>query len=229
MNKLSQIVLGYVVADLCGATLHWFEDTYFDYNSRIPIINSIAKDNELHHYFPRVIVGYSYFENLYIPLILVIIVYLFIYFFNDKTLLNYPYFHISLFLFLAMSNIIHKWSHMRECELPKIIILLQNIGIFCSHLIHKGHHADDSSQNYCVISSYINPILTKIKFWRILEYLIYILTGIKPNRKGKFNDYKKIHTYLHENAKLECPDIPTKNDINMLANILDEYMKNKSQ
>ena len=127
-----------------------------------------------------------------------------------------------------MSNIIHKWAHMRHCELPKIIILLQNIGILGSHSLHRLHHAGNSSQSYCVISSYLNPILDKIKLWRVLEYIIYKLTGIKPNRKGAFEEYKKIHTYLHENVKLECPDVPTKNETKMLIDILDEYMKNKS-
>jgi hypothetical protein len=228
MDKLSQIVLGYVVADLSTASFHWFEDTYFDYNSKIPIVSSLAKDNELHHYFPRAIVGYSYYENIRETLIIITILYLLIYFFNNKTFLNYPYFYITFFIFSVMSNIIHKWAHMRECELPKIILLLQNIGFLGNHPLHRLHHAGDSSQSYCVISSYLNPILDKIKFWRILEYIIYIFTGLKPKRKGAFDEYKEIHTYLHENVKLKCPEVPTKSEIKMLINILDKYMENKS-
>ena len=226
MDIKLQIILGYILADLLTAFSHWIEDTYIDYNSKIPFVKELAKDNELHHYFPRSIVGRSYFENIKAPLIIIIPIILFIYFYNSKILFDHPYFYSSLFLFSIIANIIHRWCHMRECELPKIPILLQNIGIFGSHSVHRSHHVEDSSKNYGIMFYYTNIILDKINFWRILENLIYILTGIKPNRRGKFDDYKKIHTHLHKNTKSECPKVPTKDDIDMLINILDKHMKN---
>ena len=32
---------------------------------------------------------------------------------------------------------------------------------------------------------------------------------------------------MHENAKKDCPDVPTKTEINELIEILDNYMENK--
>lgn len=225
MDIKLQIILGYILADLFTAFAHWIEDTYIDYNSKIPFIKIIAKDNEFHHYFPRGIVGNTYFENIKIPLIIIMPIFIFIYFYNSKTLLDYPYLYGTLFFLLIISNIIHRWCHMRDCELPKIVILLQKIRILGSRSTHhSAHHSIDSSQHYCVISSYLNPILEKINFWRILENIIYISTGIQPNRRGTVDDYKEIHTYLHENLKSECPNPPTKKEIDMLTNILDEHM-----
>jgi hypothetical protein len=89
------------------------------------------------------------------------------------------------------------------------------------------HHAENNSTNYCVNSSFLNDILDTIGFWRSFEYIIELVLNIKPNRKGLYDDYKEIHTYMHENAKKDCPDVPTKTEINELIEILDNYMENK--
>ena len=227
MNPLFQIILGYILADFIVGIIHWFEDTYLDYDINIPFFDEIAKANELHHYFPRTIVGKSYFENIKTNLLLIFVIFVIFVIFFSKSLLSYPFFYASFFLFGLFSNIIHKWSHMRECELPGLIIFLQNTGFFCGHQMHRMHHSENNSLNYCVISSYFNFILDNIGFWRFLENSIYFITGIQPNRKGKFDDYKEIHTYIHENAKMECPDVPTQDEINTLMQTLDEYMRKK--
>ncbi len=227
MNPLLQIILGYILADFLVGIGHWLEDTYLDYNTKIPFFDIIAKSNELHHYFPRTIVGRTYFENIESNFIITFVIFVFFVIFFSKSLSAYPFFYASLFLFAVFSNVIHKWSHMRECELPGIILFLQNTGIFCSHQIHRIHHSENNSSKYCVISSYFNFILDNIGFWRFLENSIYFITGVKPNRKGKFDDYKEIHIYMHENAKMECPDVPTQDEINTLMQTLDEYMKKK--
>ena len=228
MNLFLQIIIGYILADFLAGFVHWFEDTYLDYNSNIPFLNEISKHNELHHYFPRTIVSYSYLENIISPLVILLIIFLLIFIFSSKSLSTYPFLYASFFLFGLFSNVIHKFSHMRECELPVIILFLQNIGVLCSHSIHREHHVVNNSSKYCVISPYLNPILDEIGFWRFIENIIYFITGIEPNRKGKYNDYEEIHTYIHENAKQDCPDVPTKNEINMLFETLDEYIKKKS-
>jgi ubiquitin-conjugating enzyme E2 variant len=224
MNILLQIFFGFILADFITGFVHWTEDTYLDYNTNIPFLNKLSKDNELHHYFPRTIVGKSYLENISSTAPILIVFYLILFTFFSKSLSRYPFFYVSFFIFGLLSNIIHKWSHMRECELPKIIIFLQDIGIFCSHKIHKKHHSENNGTNYCVIFSYSNYILDNIGFWRIVENIVYYTTGVKPNRKGLFDDYKEIHTYLHENVKIDCPKAPTKDEINMLNKLLDNFM-----
>jgi len=219
-----QIIFGFLLADIITGGFHWFEDTYLDYCTNIPFLKQIAKDNELHHYFPRSILGYSYLENITLTLPSIIIFLLIIYVFNKNILKQYPYFFITFSLFFLTSNIIHKFSHMRDCEKSELFKYINKTGLLCSHKHHETHHID-ATEKYCVISEYNNYILDSIGFWRGLEYIIYITTGVAPNRKQPYQDYEEIFNYLHENAKLECPDVPTKKDIEILEANLRAYKK----
>jgi hypothetical protein len=113
---------------------------------------------------------------------------------------------------------------MRDCENNEIIKFLQKCGILCSHQHHLLHHIN-ISEKYCVISEYNNYLLDSIYFWRVLEYIIYLFTNIKPDRKQSYDDYRQIHNHLHENAKLECPDKPTIEDVEELIEKLKEFKK----
>ena len=125
-----------------------------------------------------------------------------------------------------MANIIHRFSHMRDCENNVIVIMLQKIGFLCSHDHHSLHHKL-SDIRYCVISEYSNYFLDYINFWRKIEYIIYLFTNVKPSRKQPYNSYYSIHNYMHENAKLECPDKPNLKDIDELKEKLRVYKKCK--
>jgi len=226
MNIYVQIILGFILADLVAGLFHWFEDTYLDYCINIPFIGKIAKDNEMHHYFPRSMLEKSSFENILTTLIIVIIflilVYLYYIYYNKTTIKKYFYLLVSFIFFITISNLIHKYSHMRDCERNGFITFLQKTGILCSSEHHKLHHKL-ISEKYCVITEYNNYILDNIYFWRILENIIYYITSIKPNRKPSYDDYNEIHNYMHNNAKLECPQKPTKEDINILHQNLKRY------
>jgi len=222
INIIIQILLGFILADIVGGIFHWFEDTYLSYCINIPFLNKIAVKNEMHHYFPRSIVAKSYLENISTTVLILLIFLPLIYLFY-RINRNYIYFIISFLFFISISNVIHRFSHMRDCEKNNFIILLQKSGILCSSEHHKIHH-EGSNQKYCVISEYNNYILDNIYFWRILEYVIYQLTSIKPDRKPGYDDYYKIHNYMHENAKLPCPKKPSKEDLELLKYKLKNYM-----
>ena len=85
-----QIIIGFALADILTGAGHWFEDTYLDYCIDTPIIGSISKDNELHHYFPRSIIAYSYLDNISIALPVTILL-LFILYFINKKVFDYKY------------------------------------------------------------------------------------------------------------------------------------------
>ena len=216
-----QIIIGFILADFFAGFFHWFEDTYLDYCIDIPIISQISKDNELHHYFPRSMIAYSYLEHVSITFPLAFGI-LFVLYVINKSLFRYRYFIFSLAFFSIVSNIAHRFSHMRDCENHAIVRFLQKTGILCSHEHHSIHHKK-STEKYCVISEYTNYILDTLHFWRILEYVIYVVTGIKPSRKQSYDDYYEIHNHMHENAKLECPDTTTKRDVEELIQKLKEY------
>jgi hypothetical protein len=221
-NIFIQILLGFILADFISGFFHWFEDTYLDYCTDIPIFGNIAKDNEFHHYFPRSILVISYFENIKNTIIFTTIVLILTIIFFKSFFVKYIYFILSLYFFLTISNLLHRFSHSRDCENNFFIKTIQKTGLLCSHEHHSIHH-QFSDQKYCVITEYSNYILDSINFWRFLEYIIYMCTNIKPNRKLQYKDYNIIHNHMHENAKKECPDVFTRNDMQHLRKILNKY------
>ena len=126
MNIFLQILIGFILADIMAGGFHWFEDTYLDYCIDIPFFSTIAKDNELHHYFPRSILAYSYIDHISIILPLTIIILIFVYIIN-KSIFKLYFFIASFSFFSITANIFHRFSHMRECENNIIIIYLQKI------------------------------------------------------------------------------------------------------
>ena len=145
-----------------------------------------------------------------------------IYAVNKNFFVNNICFVLIFTFFAVISNVCHKFSHMRDCERNKVITFFQKTGILCSHEHHRIHHKL-SNEKYCVITEYNNYILDNINFWRILENIIYFITSIKPNRKPAYDDYYEIHNYMHDNAKLECPKTPTNEDLLILQKKLDKY------
>jgi len=221
-NVLLQIIFGFLLADLEGGLFHWFEDTYLDYCIDIPILSNIAKDNEMHHYFPRGIIAYSDIESMIYTFPLCIFIFVFLWIFFNKFVRHNYIFVLSFLFFTLIMNILHKYSHMRDCEKNVIIRTLQRYKILCSHEYHRLHH-NNVSEKYCVLTEFNNYYLDTFYIWRIFEYLIIIFTGVHPSRKPKYEDYYKIHTDIHEKSKLECPDKPTKQIMDDLFKKLAEY------
>ena len=221
MNIILQILIGFYIVEIFSGSIHWFEDSYFNYCTDIPILTDVIKANELHHFFPRSMLYYSYFENIKITFYITILIFIISFYFFKKTMLKYIYISASTFFFSVCVNIIHRFSHMRECELPYIITLLQKYNIIMSHDEHKIHHRD-AVNRYFIMNRYTNTFFDSINFFGILERIIYKITGVTPNTRT-YESYKSIQNYMHENAKLECPDIPTKNDIDILRKLLDDF------
>ena len=217
------MIIGFLLADLLTGMAHWFEDSYLGYCNDLPILGTIAKDNELHHYFPRSILAYSYLEHLTfaMPMTLTAVGLLFV--LNRSAFRKYFVCILTFTFFSSIANIMHRFTHMRDCETNSVFKHMQKIGVFCSHDHHSIHHTSFSSEKYCVISEYNNYILDHFKFWSFLEYLIYIVTNIKPNRPLPYESYHEIHNHMHENAKLSCPDKPTRSDVETLIIKLKKY------
>jgi hypothetical protein len=224
MNTFIQIVIGYFLADFIGGLLHWFEDTYLPYDTSIPLLSTIAKDNEMHHYFPRSILAYSLIESLSVTLTGSIIIIFTVYLMSPTFLLSYKYLWASFFIFGSFSNNFHKLSHMRDCEKIWIVKQLQHIGMLCSSSEHREHHVYGRNK-YCVNTNYLNWILDPIGFWRILEYLIDCAFNIKP-QWTIYDDYTDIQLKFHLINDFECPMKPSKADVETMKEFL-KYKYNK--
>jgi plasmanylethanolamine desaturase len=221
MNVVVQILIGYFLADFIGGILHWFEDTYLPYNTTIPILSYIAKDNEAHHYFTRAITAYSIIESMILTLPIAIIIISCVYSMNPKIFMKYIYLWVTFFFFGGMSNNIHKLSHMRDCEKSAFIIQLQRLGVLCSSDEHREHHVTGRNK-YCVNTNYLNWVLDNIGFWRGIEYGIEYFLNVKPHFT-KYDDFTDVHLRFHMMNDFECPVKPSKADVA----VMKEFLKYK--
>ena len=220
-----QIFIGLIAADILSGFFHWIEDNYLDdYCSKIPFVSSIIKDNELHHYYPRGVLAYHYIEHLTLTLPTTLLILFFVYYYYPNVFYRYLYFFIVFGFFSSTAAIVHRISHMRDCELSFPIKFLQKIGLLSSHQHHKVHH-EISDSRYCSVTSLTNHLLDYIHFWRFPEAIVYFLTGISPKRRPTYSDYSEIQNELHIKAQIPCPDKPTLEDIDSLFKNLDKYKK----
>jgi len=225
MSIIIQICIGLIAADILSGFFHWIEDNYLDdYCSNIPFVSSIIKDNELHHYYPRGVLAYHYVEHLTLTLPTTLLIIAIFFYHYPKIVYNYPYFFIVFGFFSSTAAVIHRISHMRDCELSYPIKLLQKTGILSSHDHHKVHH-EISDTRYCSVTALTNYVLDYIQFWKFPEAIIFFLTGIAPKRRPVYNDYSEIHNTLHVKSQELCPDKPTLDDIEHLFKTLDTYKK----
>ena len=180
INVIIQIIIGYLIADFITALFHWFEDNYLEFNTSSSIINDIAFHNTMHHFYPRMIVMNSFFDNIRTSLILAFIIILFIYLINKQIIIKYYIFFITLFIVSTLANYIHRLAHQRDCENNSFVKFMQKYGLFISHKEHSHHHSINPEMKYGVINNYTNYIYDGIGIWRILEKIVYFFTGIKP-------------------------------------------------
>ena len=172
---LLEIITGYLIADFLSGLFHWFRDTYFTPHTQI-IGKYLIWPSRLHHIKPRYITEFSdlhlAFQSGYGALLSW---WMWIIYFYPQSIFLW-----SLFIFISLNDVFHKYTHTTATETPNYIIFLQNIGILQTHRDHHIHHTEPFIKNYCPISPYVNTLLESVYFWRRLENLIEFSTGTKP-------------------------------------------------
>lgn len=223
MHWLLQLILAFLVADFLSGIVHWFQDNYLDYCVDIPFLSVIAKENEMHHYYPRTMLLYPFWETIWHSCYVVIVgVAVFYFTLPPRAWKTYAVFLYTLIFVSIFSNLMHKYSHMRPCETNVLIRFCQAVGLLQSHEYHSVHHKT-SDRRFCVISQYVNPFLDALHFWSGVEYCIFLLTGKRPNRKPTYDEYSSIHTELHAEAKQDCPRVINTRQFHMLEKKLKRF------
>lgn len=168
---------GWIVADFTTGLLHWFFDTW----GRLswPIFGKLfVRDFLIHHISPRDITKHGWLEtngsNIFVAALILAGG---LYFNASLGLLG---FLIFLTFWGAPSNQFHKWAHQSDSELPKFATFLQKIGVIISKDAHAKHHSGEFTYHYCITNGFMNPILDKIGFFRVLEKVISTITRVKP-------------------------------------------------
>lgn len=86
---------------------------------------------------------------------------------------------LSAFVFGGFANQIHCWAHRRPKILWFIIHPLQLVGLLQSPRHHAVHHGPCPNRHYCLITTFVNPIVDRLDLWERSERALLRL-GIAP-------------------------------------------------
>ena len=170
LNSSACAVLAAVLlADFVSGAVHWAEDAYARYKPRrrVPLINTIALDNDLHHRRPRDFLVRNWWQSSW-DLALIGSVLL---------LAAWAIGHLScaLLVFVVLTvnaNQMHKWTHRNPRENPWWVTQLQRVYLLQTPRHHARHHSGDKNSHYCVVTNFLNPLLEEVSFWRRAEKVI---------------------------------------------------------
>jgi len=168
--------LSIIVANFLSGLVHWTANTWG--SIKIPIIGNYIKSFREHHVNPSEINQHDYIETNGDNCLVALPLLLYVNIMEEKVFL------VWLATWIAITNQIHKWSHMNNA--PNYIRFLQKNRMILSKRDHHQHHIKPFDCNYCITTGWLNPILTKIGFWRGLEKIITLITGYKPREDDIF-------------------------------------------
>ncbi len=161
-----QLFLLWGAADFITGVIHWWEDTYG--NPKWKIIGKyVVEPNLVHHKQPHKLLEGSYWNRINTSVFAAAI------FGGILWWIGFLSWQIIMcLLFCTQGNQVHAMSHRSDKTTGKLVQFLQKTGIFQSKKMHRWHHKAPYETNFCVMSDFCNPILTKIGFWKKLELLI---------------------------------------------------------
>jgi hypothetical protein len=162
--KASAVLL---VADFVTGIVHWMEDSYW--TPETPILGKwIVIDNLAHHKNGQEFLKKSWMQSSWDLLIAGIIIV------SVAFVTRSLSWEVWMFaIIIANANQIHKWAHITRFEnKPKMIGLLQKIYILQRTDHHGQHHRKPNNSHYCTVTNILNPVLDKLKFWRVLESIV---------------------------------------------------------
>ena len=163
----------YLLVDFISGVIHWSEDRYGSEST--PIVGGAIRKNILHHHRPRHITRITFWEAMGTTALISLGI------FVVGTLAGFFGWQLVFLSLLGMNvNIVHRWAHSTPRELPLAIRTLQGLRLIQTPKHHALHHGLPRVTHYCAFTNWMNPVLELIRFWRSVEWIIAVLTGIHP-------------------------------------------------
>jgi hypothetical protein len=172
-----ELVAVWLLADFVSGVVHWAEDSYGGADT--PVIGRwVVQPNLLHHRDGTAFTAKSWIESSWdlatVGVMIVVV----------SVTMGMLTWHVALFALLgANANQIHKWNHMRGSSVPRAIRVLQRLHLLQSSRHHLQHHRGTKDSHYCVITEFLNPLLDRLGWWRLLERTLAPVLG--PPRPQK--------------------------------------------
>lgn len=177
------IPLGVVFGDLVTGIVHWIGDTYF--SEETPIIGpGFVKPFRQHHVYPRDICTHNLVTTLGNSCIIAVpALSLCLYLLLTGPVSGWLAFTVLFVTILAIATVatnqFHKWAHAPESS--TLVRWLQRRRLVLEPSHHEIHHTTPHDSHYCITNGWLNPLLTRINFFRRLEGFLSLF-GIKPAR-----------------------------------------------
>jgi hypothetical protein len=174
---------GYLVSDFLSGFVHWAGDTVGDENT--PVFgNNFVRPFRYHHVDPKDITRHDFVETNGNNCIVVAPILLLLMLVIPKT--TDPWFFSCVVVastswFVFCTNQFHKWAHT---DAPAgWVRALQRAGLILSPEHHAIHHASPQDKYYCITVGWMNPLLERIRFFRLCEAVVgRILPGaLRPD------------------------------------------------
>ncbi len=187
-NPLVSLVLsfvGYVAADFMSGLVHWIGDTWG--NPSLPIVGQyFIRPFREHHVDQTAITRHNFTEtngaNCLATMVVLLPTVLLLFGSSSPAVLGFHVFIFAMTMGVFGTNQFHKWSHLPENQRPKAIRFFQSIKLILGPVHHAKHHASPYDRYYCITVGWLNPILSKLHFFKGVEALITKLTGILPRK-----------------------------------------------
>jgi ubiquitin-conjugating enzyme E2 variant len=173
LEFLGKFLLCILAADFLSGLFHWIEDGYG--RPHWPITGKhITRPNMLHHRDATAFTANSWMRSADVLLVLGALV------LAGAAALGLLNWLLLLTVLLGINaNEIHKWSHRPRSQNGVLISFLQDQGIIQSPRHHARHHGGNKDTHYCVITNYLNPILDRLRFWRVLERVVFLVLRVR--------------------------------------------------
>ena len=182
-------------ADFVTGLAHWLEDTYC--LESYPLIGSfICEPNIEHHVDPQLMVREgTFFSRNLLQWGLCGGVYVLLWLLGLGGIFTF----VTL-LFASFGNEIHRWNHMSKTN--GFVTFMKDSGLIQVQKQHSLHHKQPHNQYYCVMTSLLNSVLERVNFWRKLEWVVQVTTGIAPKRENR-RDSKPLKKKAKARAKVD--------------------------
>lgn len=180
MSLPLQVILCVLVADFITGLVHWFEDAYGTVSDSW-LSRHVFEPNIRHHREPLAFLTESgVWGRNYIQWCAALVT------LAAAWPLGLLCWQLALVAALASSaNEVHAWAH-RKSNGP-LVTLLQEMCLVQTRRHHARHHARPYDQNYCILTCWLNPLLTRLYFWSLLEYALSPVLTVQrgtPARDG---------------------------------------------
>lgn len=157
-----QAIAGLLLADFLTGFFHWLEDRYG--SESWPVLGRwVIAPNRLHHREPLAFTRASFLTRNGTTALAAMVVGLAL-----LVALGPSLWLAVAFVSGALANEFHFWTH-RPDRAPRFVRIMRRIGLAQSRNHHALHHAAPSDRRYCILTAWLNPILDRVGFWRLLE------------------------------------------------------------